>query len=352
MTSTNHPTEAGTHPAATARTSPPADTDADLSRTPGTVTEPPHSSAPAPSPRHGSDAPAAPPHGNGPPLVGGPAPRSTPLSSGPRPAPPADAATTPGTVPRPRQAPAAERTAPAADDPGTPAPRPRTDPDAATAAGHPAEPAPATRRALSSGRGPGAGPGRGPARTRPGGPSTTSRTTPGRFLPTDPPLSRPPHRTGPAGAAGRRSTTDDAATAAAATAAARLPTVGARRRAHEQRPHNWFARQLLLTLSGQRPVHALLGLTLPAAYDRLVELAPQAPLRPAARPGRLAPLPALHECGLCRPRTGVIEAFARIASGDRLRALAFRLELCPDTRWRCAAFDIGPTPAPWVPAPR
>ncbi|MGD3110448.1 Rv3235 family protein [Streptomyces sp. YGL11-2] len=124
-----------------------------------------------------------------------------------------------------------------------------------------------------------------------------------------------------------------------------LPTPGARRRAQESRPHRWFAHQLLLTLSGQRPVHVLLGHALPAAYDRLAELAPLTPLRPYVAPGRRAPVPTLHECGLCRPCDGVIEAFARIATGARLRALAFRLELGTDTRWRCAALDIGPAPA-------
>ncbi|ARF59507.1 hypothetical protein B1H19_16550 [Streptomyces gilvosporeus] len=129
-----------------------------------------------------------------------------------------------------------------------------------------------------------------------------------------------------------------------------MPTAGARRQAHERRPHLWFARQLLLALSGQIPVHALLGHALPTAYDQLVELAPQAPLRPLTAPGRAA-VPTLRECGLCRPRDGVIEAFARISSGDRLRALAFRLERGADTRWRCATLDIGPMPRPWVPAP-
>lgn len=132
-----------------------------------------------------------------------------------------------------------------------------------------------------------------------------------------------------------------------------LPTVGAQRRAQEGRPHLWFAHQLVLTLSGQRPVHALLGHALPAAYDRLAELAPQAPLRPRLGPGRRGPVPTVRECGLCRPGRGVIEAFARIATGERLRALAFRLELGADSRWRCAALDIGPAPAPaaWSPAP-
>ena len=56
------------------------------------------------------------------------------------------------------------------------------------------------------------------------------------------------------------------------------------------------------------------------------------------------PAPAVRDCGLCRPRRGVIEAFARIAADGRLRALAFRLELGADSRWRCAALDIGPAP--------
>lgn len=123
-----------------------------------------------------------------------------------------------------------------------------------------------------------------------------------------------------------------------------LPTPGARHRALENRPHLWFAHQLLLALSSQRPVHALLGHALPAAYDRLAELAPLSPLRPYLAPGLRAPVPALHACGLCRPRDGVIEAFARITTGARLRALAFRLERGGDARWRCAALDLGPVP--------
>ncbi|TJZ39945.1 hypothetical protein FCH28_37705 [Streptomyces piniterrae] len=123
--------------------------------------------------------------------------------------------------------------------------------------------------------------------------------------------------------------------------------MGAQRRAHEHRPHHWFARQLVLTLSGQRPVHALLGHALPTAYDRLVELAPHAPLRPVLGPDRRLATPDLRDCGHCTPRRGVIEAFARIALGERLRALAFRLELGDDHRWRCAALDLGPTPSVW-----
>lgn len=152
------------------------------------------------------------------------------------------------------------------------------------------------------------------------------------------------------GAAGRGPTrTGSRQARAAGPGTPPLPTVGAQRRARQSRPHLWFAEQLVLTLSGQRPVHALLGHALPAAYDRLAELAPQAPLRPLVA-GRRGPVPALRECGLCRPGRGVIEAFARIATGERLRALAFRLELGADSRWRCAALDLGPAPGTGSPA--
>ncbi|MEV4743461.1 Rv3235 family protein [Streptomyces sp. NPDC049555] len=103
-------------------------------------------------------------------------------------------------------------------------------------------------------------------------------------------------------------------------------------------PRHWFAERLLLTLSGQRPVHWMLGHALPRAYDQLVELAPAAPLRPVP-PDRAAPY--VRHCDEFQPRPGVIEAFARIATGDRLQALAFRLERCPDERWRCAAVELG-----------
>ncbi|MFE7121876.1 Rv3235 family protein [Streptomyces sp. NPDC057654] len=114
--------------------------------------------------------------------------------------------------------------------------------------------------------------------------------------------------------------------------------LAARRRERELLPRYWFANRLLLTLSGQRPTHWMLGHTLGAAYDRIVELAPQAPLRPAAPGGRT---PVVRHCDEFRPRSGVIEAFARIASGDRVRALAFRLERGADERWRCSAVELG-----------
>ncbi|MDT0495077.1 Rv3235 family protein [Streptomyces griseus] len=102
------------------------------------------------------------------------------------------------------------------------------------------------------------------------------------------------------------------------------------------RPHQWFAERLLAVLSGQRPVHWMLGHTVGDAYDQLAELAPSTPLG-AARGAR----PVLRHCHGAQPATGVVEAFASIAAGDRVRAMAFRLEQGPDHRWRCAAVELG-----------
>jgi hypothetical protein len=113
--------------------------------------------------------------------------------------------------------------------------------------------------------------------------------------------------------------------------------LGARRRG----PQDWFAEQLLLVLSGQRPVHILLGHVREQAYERLGHLAPLAPLRPP--PGGRAPV--LRAVGVCRPSSDVIEAFARIGAGERTRALAFRLERrAADGRWRCAAVELDTVP--------
>ena len=76
---------------------------------------------------------------------------------------------------------------------------------------------------------------------------------------------------------------------------------------------------------------------------RLAHLAERGPLRTAhgARP-------VVRDIGYYVPRPGAIEAFARIGAGDRLRAMAFRLEHGPDRRWRCTAVELdGPAcPAP------
>ncbi|MFG2489269.1 MULTISPECIES: Rv3235 family protein [Streptomyces] len=105
-----------------------------------------------------------------------------------------------------------------------------------------------------------------------------------------------------------------------------------------QGPHHWFAEHLLAVVSGLRPVHSLLGHTIGPAYQQLITLAPTDPLRDRLRP-------VVRRCGRFTPGPGVIEAFARIATGDRLTAMAFRLEQGPDLRWRCAAVEIqGPRP--------
>ncbi|MFD9225112.1 Rv3235 family protein [Streptomyces sp. NPDC060064] len=126
--------------------------------------------------------------------------------------------------------------------------------------------------------------------------------------------------------AGRRDQRRPAVVAAAAMARAR----------RQHQPHYWFADRLLAVLSGQRPVHWMLGHTIGEAYEQLVRLAPGAPLRPAERV-----TPVVRHCGEYHPGPGVIEAFARIGSGDRVSAMAFRLEQGADQRWRCAAVELG-----------
>ncbi|WP_199549330.1 Rv3235 family protein [Streptomyces sp. N35] len=106
----------------------------------------------------------------------------------------------------------------------------------------------------------------------------------------------------------------------------------------QQRPtviRYWFAERLLAVLSGHRPVHWMLSHTVGDAYEQLARLAPRTPLR--TRGTR----PVIRDCGEHRPEDGVIEAFARIAAGDQLRAMAFRLEQGPDRRWKCAAVEVG-----------
>ncbi|NLU67393.1 hypothetical protein HCC30_08960 [Streptomyces sp. HNM0574] len=108
-------------------------------------------------------------------------------------------------------------------------------------------------------------------------------------------------------------------------------------RERERQPPLWFARQLLLVLSGQRPVHALLRHVTDAAYEQLLALGPLAPLRPR---GRERGTPTVLEARGTRPREGVIEAFARVMTGGRQRAMAFRLEYDAERRWLCAAVEL------------
>ncbi|WP_067284561.1 Rv3235 family protein [Streptomyces jeddahensis] len=102
-----------------------------------------------------------------------------------------------------------------------------------------------------------------------------------------------------------------------------------------RRPHDLFADHLLAVLSGQRPVHSMLRHTAGRAYDELVWLAEHSPLRTGSY------RPVVRDIGYEIPRPGAIEAFARIAAGEQLSAMAFRLERGPDQRWRCTAIDLG-----------
>jgi hypothetical protein len=104
----------------------------------------------------------------------------------------------------------------------------------------------------------------------------------------------------------------------------------------QPRPTDLFAERLLAVLSGQRPVHFMLRHTLGRAYDDLAHLAERGPLR-TTRGVR----PTVRDIGYYEVRPGTIEAFARIGAGDRLRAMAFRLELGADRRWRCTAVELG-----------
>ncbi|MFF3504820.1 Rv3235 family protein [Streptomyces sp. NPDC003247] len=104
----------------------------------------------------------------------------------------------------------------------------------------------------------------------------------------------------------------------------------------QPRPTDLFADLLVAVLSGQRPVHAMLRHTLGHAYDDLAHLAERGPLRTTH-----GLRPVVRDIGYEMPRPGAIEAFARISAGDRLRAMAFRLELGTDHRWRCTAVELG-----------
>ncbi len=106
-------------------------------------------------------------------------------------------------------------------------------------------------------------------------------------------------------------------------------------------PHWWFADRLVEVLSGRRPASWMLGHTSgEAAYERLWQLACQGVLCPP----KGHPTPRVHGCDYRAPAPGVREAFARIRCANTLRALAFRLELGTDRRWRCTAVECAVPP--------
>ncbi|MFI8215962.1 Rv3235 family protein [Streptomyces sp. NPDC085932] len=115
----------------------------------------------------------------------------------------------------------------------------------------------------------------------------------------------------------------------------RVPAQTPRRPLPRPLPTDLFADLLVAVLSGHRPVHSMLRHTRGRAYDELTWLAERGPLR--TRGAR----PVVRDIGYFEPRPGAIEAFARIGAGDRLRAMAFRLELGQDLRWRCTAVELG-----------
>ncbi|MEI5523876.1 Rv3235 family protein [Streptomyces brasiliscabiei] len=110
------------------------------------------------------------------------------------------------------------------------------------------------------------------------------------------------------------------------------------------RPTDRFADLLLAVLTGRRPVHSMLRHTAGRAYDELARLAERGPL--SAPHGAH---PVVRDIGYYVAAPGALEVFARIGAGDRLRAMAFRLEHGPDHRWRCTAVELG-GPRPLHPA--
>ena len=99
-------------------------------------------------------------------------------------------------------------------------------------------------------------------------------------------------------------------------------------------PTELFAERLVLVLSGQRPIHWVARHIANTAYDELVRLAELNPLRADGR------RPTVHRIGHYQPHPDAYEVFARVAAGPRLRALAFRLALGADRKWRCTAVEM------------
>ncbi|MFJ8024207.1 Rv3235 family protein [Streptomyces sp. NPDC096311] len=173
-------------------------------------------------------------------------------------------------------------------------------------------------------------------------PGTTPPRTPGagapRPAPGDSPPQAPAPQTPPAEATSRTRLLPPPADPPRPS----LPPSSPSSAPPQPRPTDLFAERLLAVLSGQRPVHCMLRHTAGRAYDELAWLAERGPLR--TRGTR----PVVRDIGYYVPRPGAIEAFARIGAGDRLRAMAFRLEQGPDLRWRCTAVELG---GPRMPRP-
>ncbi|WP_306324186.1 MULTISPECIES: Rv3235 family protein [unclassified Streptomyces] len=113
-----------------------------------------------------------------------------------------------------------------------------------------------------------------------------------------------------------------------------------RRRSPQPPPHptEHFTQLLLLVLGGHRPPHWFARHTADRAYDDLLWLVDRRPL------GTTGPRPTVHDIGHCALSAYVYEVFARIAVGPRLHALAFRLHLHSDRRWRVTAVELDGRP--------
>ncbi|MGW1721124.1 Rv3235 family protein [Streptomyces sp. NPDC002156] len=175
-----------------------------------------------------------------------------------------------------------------------------------------------------------------------------------RRTPSRPPVRRDtrrpgsaPHRTTPGGGTPRTPVLETTTPSTETRPEPRVPAQGQHRTTPQRplqprqaplpqpRPTDLFADRLLAVLSGERPVHSMLRHTVGRAYDELAWLAERGPLR--TRGTR----PVVRDVGYYEPSQGALEAFARIGAGDQLRAMAFRLELGHDFRWRCTAVELG-----------
>ncbi|MGW0535785.1 Rv3235 family protein [Streptomyces sp. NPDC003032] len=102
-------------------------------------------------------------------------------------------------------------------------------------------------------------------------------------------------------------------------------------------PTELFAERLVLVLSGQRPLYWVARHIANTAYDELARLAELSPLCTDGH------RPTIRRIGHYQPHPEAYEVFARIATGPRLRALAFRLALGADRKWRCTAVEMEKT---------
>ncbi|SDE28026.1 hypothetical protein SAMN05216505_12517 [Streptomyces prasinopilosus] len=211
-------------------------------------------------------------------------------------------------------------TGPAAPPPG----EDRPSPSSGTASTRPADTRPPSVTATAP-----VAPGRRRPPSLPAGPAREASVRAARALPArtpHPAPPRPPHLAAAPVPALRPP---------AAPAVPRVPAQAPRRPVPQPRPTDRFAELLLAVLSGRRPVHSMLRHTAGRAYDELADLAELGPLR--TRGAR----PVVRDIGYYVPREGALEVFARIGAGDRLRAMAFRLEQGQDLRWRCTAVELG-----------